>query len=438
MHIVSYRGPNAGGGVSAALNNLISTEPNLSWWYFQDGKFENSHSGSATVSAHTEIPLDVAEGHYRYCNEFIWPIMHDLPEKATYSSLNHWSYKQFNNLLAAAMTSAGGNTCFIQDYQLATLSSLLDQHFSNRMFFWHIPWPNSVAPLHVPQVAEIAEGLLQAHVVGFHTSEYLSNFRRFVTTHLPKRLPSIANRMPELVVAPLGLDYQSWSAVSFPTQFSGDNLRSLNGNRVVLSVDRIDYTKGVLERIRSINLFFSRYPSYLKKLTFVQVAVKTRTGLSAYDQYWNDCLTMANSVQSMWGDASWQPLVWIDSTIDQKGLCQLYRLANLMLVNPIRDGLNLTAKEFVASQGNHEPGLLLLSRGAGVWNELGDHALELDPHSESQMADAIYQGLEMTSSERLFRCFYMNQAIRANSLKDWWQVFLARSSSCKSEELQYV
>lgn len=452
MNIISYRGPGMAGGVSSALAHLWREHAhNGTWWHLSGSALnatEHPDDPSRVLSA---VPKDVIDGHYRYCNEFLWPVMHDLPQYARYRVEDHKLYVAANRILTRAVVSDKEanltNKLFVQDYQLALMPELLSKADIDSLVFWHIPWPRTVDSQHAPQLAQIAKGLISAEVLGFHTYEYAQNFLSFVRQHLPglhvdfekcsitrgraidATMPwgtvetDFAGRSTTVVVAPLGIDTSFWKNAATIPQI---RLRSSefswlhSGLPYVLSVDRADYTKGVLERFEAIDRFFEREPHWRGKVNFVQLCGRTRPGLEAFDAYWHKCKVEAAKLQSKWRTDHWSPITWLEQPCSGSELSVLYRDAAAMLVNPVRDGLNLTAKEFVASQVR-KPGMLILSEGAGAWHELGEESIGINPTDADQVAQSIQLALTMNPTECARRITMMKLRLSDNTLTDWWR-----------------
>lgn len=226
----------------------------------------------------------------------------------------------------------------------------------------------------------------------------------------------------QVVVHPLGINASEWNqlASSYDRNWLPGNLAHLRGQQIVLSVDRADYTKAVHERLRIIDRFFAENSVWQNRVSFVQVCGRSRAGIESFDQYWQDCQGLAKVVNERWRTPEWQPIEWIETAIEPDKLSALYRNATAMLVNPVRDGLNLTAKEFVACQAEN-PGVLLLSPGAGAWHELGKYALPADPLATHQTSASIHQALNMSQSERKMRNHSLKRSIDANPMSSWWR-----------------
>lgn len=451
MNLISYRGPGKAGGLSSALSVTWDKHAtsDQNWWHIDDNVLSISHDTVSDSEAIVRLDPGLIEDHYRYCNEFLWPIMHDLSELAVYRENDHMQYRRFNSLLGRAMlasTSRNLDDCFIHDYQLALLPLSLRRDPGRQMaIFWHIPWPRTVPAKYVPAIVEVARAMVNCNHIGFHTDEYAHNFLCFVNKYVPSsqcdtrqlKITSSARtghrghsrysdraytpvhpKRSQLLAAPLGIDFQFWESLS------NIEAKSVHGPNTpyVLSVDRADYTKGIVPRLKAINHFFETQPHWRGQVSFVQICGRTRAGIAAFDDYWHEMQTLSNRINARWGNDLWQPLNTILESVSSAQLSILYRDAAVMLVTSVRDGLNLTAKEFVACQGD-EPGVLALSRGAGVWSELGSFCLLAEPDRPEQIADTVHRALLMSPREKALRAERLRRQVRSNSAADWWHQF---------------
>ncbi|MBX9721563.1 MAG: trehalose-6-phosphate synthase, partial [Candidatus Obscuribacterales bacterium] len=397
MDVVSYRGPGVAGGVSSGLGNMWRSQSDSSslWWYMNKNTFEFLSTKSERSTFIAMLPESLIEGHYKFCNEFIWPLMHDLPEFASYNADNHEQYLTFNRIISEHIDveASLASEFFIQDYQLALIPKWMSMYNRRTVIYWHIPFPKNVPSEFVKPVFEIVEGMLGAAAIGFHTDEYARNFMSFVDAHLSgyktdkqnlkvvSRVKQGANsqrksaavshfsyamRRPiqmlaresattELHVHPLGIDLASWSNLGRESQNIevSEDLRTLADSKFILSVDRVDYTKSVLDRIQIIDKFFETHPNLVGEITFAQVCGRSRTGLQAFDKYFDECDALTEQVNNRWSTSEWKPINWIKQSLSPAELAYLYTHAQAMLVNPVRDGLNLTAKEFIACQDSY-------------------------------------------------------------------------------------
>ncbi|MBA3858348.1 MAG: hypothetical protein C0507_15695 [Cyanobacteria bacterium PR.3.49] len=436
MNILSYRGPSTPGGVSATLSRIIDQSANgQQWWYLHGAQLRKKAGKLTSTEEVCQIPFKIIEGHYRYCNEFLWPLMHELPQYATFTESDRSMYKQLNMSYALNVLDVGQSgprrKAFVNDYQLALCPQFLSNGTQGAVnLFWHIPWPKTVQENFLPYIAEIAKGLLSSDKVGFHIEEYVVNFLLFIDRHLKdckvdfqsSEVTSPNGNVTQVVFHPLGLDSDFWLSKSREeSSICLDlNIRSIAKKPFVLSVDRADYTKGIFQRLQAIDHFFSHNPDKIGKITFIQVCQKTRAGLSAYDEYWNNCRFLYESINKRWQSPEWQPIVWIDTPVSPNVLAWLYKRAEVMLVSPVYDGLNLTAKEFALCS---KSGVLILSARAGAWNELQEHVLTLRNLRPETISEQLCYALSMSREARFNRMIALKEAVLSNSLANWWHNF---------------
>lgn len=455
MHIISYRGPGMGGGVSPSLSRLESNAGGQSsWWFIGSENEVSARFGGSSEEKIGNIPKDIIDGHYRYCNEFLWPIMHDLSEYATYDESHRAAYERFNRTFARKISRYSSSTSFfVQDYQLALMPLHLKRLCNaDAAVFWHIPWPKNVPDEFLEPILELTKSMLSAQHVGFHTAEYAENFLRFVDQHIPgfrcfedqltiarepvqvstpyvhpffggatESYPVSSRGQTQVIVCPLGLDVAYWRNMASESDGLGD-LASLIKTDYVLSVDRADYTKGVIPRLKSIDNFFEFHPELIGKVTFAQVCGKSRMNISAFSKYYWECQNLASTINARHGTDDWQPIVDVPGPLNGQKLSALYKHASVMLVNPVRDGLNLTAKEFVACQTD-KPGALALSPHCGAFDELGAWSVKVNPRSPLEMSASVHHALMMPESEKIACQRRMLNRLYANPLNVWVDTF---------------
>ena len=471
MDVISYRGPGVAGGVSSGLANAWRSQKvtDTCWWFLSNEALQNLTPDSNEPTFFTQLSEATCKGHYEFCNNFLWPIMHDLPVHSSFAEEEFAHYKHFNQIFGQfiAYEQRKSKRFFVNDYQLAFLPSYLSQEGGRVSVFWHIPWPKHIPAEYSGVMREVVQGLLHSRTIGFHTQEYADNFMASVKELLPQTRidnsnmrvsvgqqnfqheqdveqifglssfiarplrftqPRPATAATQIVVAPLGIDQDQWSSMASDEadERTAALLNNLQGQQIVLSVDRADYTKAVLDRMKIVDRFLSEHPSWQTRISFVQICGRSRAGLKSFDRYWEQCHGMANVVNEKWRTADWQPITWIQDPIPAKSLAVLYGHASTMLVNPVRDGLNLTAKEYVACQ-KENPGVLCLSPGAGAWHELGNHALPANPLAAHMTADSIARSLAMPPMEKKWRNQELKRALHSNPLQNWWRSIHATS-----------
>jgi len=439
--IVSYRGPanpnasgkSAPGGVQAGLDRLYrSAKPGAVCWVFMDGNDLCMVAGGEPIRL-TSIDPEIVAAHYRgISNGVLWPITHDRLDHVCVA--DEAPYRTFNDIVADQLASVteDGDWVTMQDYQFAPAPEALRERAPGlrTSIFWHIPWPKVVAPEFVDTMKMVARGLLGATILGFHTTEYRRNFIDFVANHLPEYRAytycvddRATMRSTRVLVQPLGIDYNYWFEMAKgPLVVPG-----VPEVPFVLSVERLDYSKGVLERFHAIDTFFEMHPHRIGKVSFLQVAAKTRSEVEAFQQYWDDCQALEALLNAKWGTPSWKPLVWLKDPIPPNELAPLYRKAAVGAIGPRRDGLNLVASEIVAAADDDNPPVLCLSSTAGIWEQFGASrwyqiargVLELKPDDPRQMAEAFEQALLMSGREKRRRMGWLKRQVRFNPLDRW-------------------
>lgn len=444
MNILSYRGPIGPGGVSGSLAHMFDqhAKTNDTWWYMCNQNMVEERKTATSPRNICRVPMSIIAGHYRYCNNFLWPVMHGMPQYAHFDQSDKDFYAELNlaiscNTVAEASNFSRGQY-FVHDYQLALQPEYLSAFgpvYST--IFWHIPWPQEVEDHHRPHIIDLTSSLLNASRIGFHTKEYASNFANFVrrnfidcvvleqdgVVRITRRKPGQENQAhtTDLIVHPLGIDFDKWAQLS-----EGDEkLECLQNDfkpnlPFVLSVDRADYTKGIIERLRAIETFFENNAQWLNRMQFVQVTQRSRAGLPEFDSYWNECTKLVNDINNRWREAEWTPIVSMTEPLQSPTLAKLYRSATALCVSSLRDGLNLTAKEFIACSGQTNK-VVLLSLHAGVWDELHRYVLTLTPASPLQVSEQFLAALNMPSEDRKENFQRMRKIVYENSMLSWWQ-----------------
>jgi trehalose-6-phosphate synthase len=421
MQIITYRGPSQPGGVATLIQRADCSQS--TWWHIKDGFLHAINNGLTRRMA--SIPQPIAEGHYRYSNEYLWPLMHSRGDLARYNEIDRNCYRSMNLALATHLNwHQAGEAPFVHDYQLALIPHYLSDDKSERaVHFWHIPWPERFPKETVEHVAELAGALLCCRSVGFHTAEYVENFSNFVRQNIPdvrvasdgRSIVHKSGKVTTLLVSPGGVNYSFWHAsAQLPTAAPPCD------TPYILSVDRADYTKGLAERIEAVRMLFNAHPELKGKFQFVFACQRTRPGIAPFDAYWADCRAKYDRVVAEIGLPGWSPILWLADPVTPQVLAGWYAHASAMLVNPSRDGLNLTAKEFIASARNPES-TLILSRHAGAWHELQEHVVTIDECHPEAIADAILFALRTSPEQRRESMKALKRVVKSNPWEKWWQ-----------------
>jgi trehalose 6-phosphate synthase len=380
------------------------------------------------------LPRHIEEQYYYgLSNEGLWPLCHIAFHRPQFRE-EHWeSYRIANELFAeAVLEETGGDAAFvfIQDYHFGLLPRMLKQQNPNLIIaqFWHIPWPNRETFRAFPWKEELLDGMLGNDVLGFHLRYHCSNFLETVDRNIESLVDNEKGnvRRSGHVTAvrpfPISIDYEKHcrSAESEEVQAEEEAwlVRLAQRTRWIgAGIDRVDYTKGIPERIAALDMLFEQHPEYIGELTFVQVGVPSRTGIASYDDLNQKIASEIDAVNRKHGRGDWKPIHFVHQHLDQPCLMALHRICDFCLVSSLHDGMNLVAKEFVASRTD-EDGALILSSFTGAARELTD-ALLVNPFSIGEIAGAIHTALTMPWEERHRRMGRMRAAVEANNVYRW-------------------
>ena len=384
-----------------------------------------------------QVPLtskDVSEYYYGFSNETLWPLCHTFLSRTHFNGRYWTGYKRVNRKFARAVIDvySGNDKVLVNDYHLALVPKLLREEGVRGpiYFFWHIPFPPYFIFRFLPQRREVLEGMLGADVIGFHTQHYVNNFLECVREILGLRAEGNAvswkGRNVELRAVPVGIDVKRWEELASETKVVryAKNLRKKLGVEYVgIGVDRLDYTKGLEEKFRGIERFFEKYPSFRGKVSFLQIAAPTRTRLEDYIDVKKKTDEIVGRVEGKFGEPGWVPIYYYYKNYGDERLASLYMMSDFALITPTVDGLNLVAKEYIASQRDGK-GVLILSEFAGVSSQLGEGALLVNPFDEDQIAESIYTALKMKPREVKERLRKLQTVVREKDIHWWVKTFL--------------
>ncbi|RPF49886.1 trehalose 6-phosphate synthase [Thermodesulfitimonas autotrophica] len=389
-----------------------------------------------------EVPLTEEELRLYYdgfSNQVLWPLCHYFTEKCAVEPAWWEGYKAVNKKFAffTRKVDWGADLIWIHDYHLALLPALLRQRGNEGKmprigFFWHIPFPGPDLWEIVPWAKEIIEGLLGADFIGFHTPGYVENFLRAATaftvaTALPGQKGLIYRGREVTVKAlPVGVDHEFFAGLSRDTKVreQAKLIRAQVGTeKICLGVERLDYSKGVLERLVAFERFLEENPAYRGRVSLIQIGVPTRAGVGAYEELRRRVEDCVNRINSRFGRSSWTPVWYLARAYSQRELAAFYLASDVAIVTPLRDGLNLVAAEYVLTRSDTDPGVLVLSRLAGIAHYLRE-ALLVNPFNIAEMAAALRSALEMPAAERRFRQRTLRQRLARRTASAWVRSFL--------------
>ena len=383
---------------------------------------------------------DIENYYHGFCNKIIWPLFHYFVQRVTYDEKYWLAYKRVNQQFCDIITRIidSKDRVWIHDYQLMLLPNLLREKKPEATigFFLHIPFPSSEIFRLLPYRTEIIEGILGADLIGFHTHDYVHHFsesvRRLLGYEYVLGEINACDRKVKVDAFPMGIDYHRFNkAIHEETVRKEINrLRKKLGDRkIIISIDRLDYTKGIPERLEAFDLFLERNQEYRKKVTLILVAVPSRTSVEHYALLKKQVDELISRINGKYGDIGWVPIWYLYRYMPFEKLVPLYAIGDVALITPLRDGMNLIAKEFVASKIDQK-GVLILGEMAGASRELGE-AIVVNPNNKGEIADAIKQALTMSPREQIKRNKTMQRRLRRYNVRRWAHDFMERMHHIK-------
>jgi trehalose 6-phosphate synthase/phosphatase len=438
--VVSNRLPTPGagaGGLVTALEPVLRASRGL--WLGWDGGHSQSWIPPPAELGYRLVPVSLRERevelyYHGFANRTLWPLFHSLIDRTeirhdfwlAYRRINH----KFANLVLAEDESA--DLVWVHDYHLMLVpAALRERGYEGRSgFFLHTPFPPYELFRILPWRREVLEGLLGADLVAFHTRGYCDNFlecvRRILAAPVEGSTVRFRGRRVRVGAAPISIDtarFERLGSLPATVQRMRRLLLSLEGAQVVLGVDRLDYTKGIPERLAAVERLLEKRPQYRRRLVLIQVAVPSRTRLEHYRVMKRQIDEMVGRINGRFSDGSWAPVRYLYRFVPHDTLCAYYALADVALVTPLRDGMNLVAKEYVACHPE-EGGALVLSELAGAAEELGG-AIRVNPHDIDSVAEALHLALQMDPAEKRRRMAAMKQHLRRHDVARWAAELLA-------------
>jgi trehalose 6-phosphate synthase/phosphatase len=383
------------------------------------------------------VPLSPAEiaGYYEgYSNAVLWPLLHYAIARLPPEVRNFEAYEAVNARFADAVAARWerGDLVWIHDYQLMLVPRMLRERIPDARigFFLHIPFPTSEIFRLLPQRERLLEGLLGADLVGFHTAAYVRHFASSVLRLVgaPTEVDRIRwhGRAVRLGVFPMGIDAAAFSARAESPAVNAlvAAQRASGGERLLVGIDRLDYTKGIQRRLLAFEALLRAHPELRTKVRLVQVAVPSRENVEAYRDLREEVDATVGHIHGEFATGTWSPIHYLHRNLSQDEVVALYRAADVLLVTPLRDGMNLVAKEFVASRPD-EDGVLVLSEFAGAAAELSE-ALIVNPYDVEQSAEVFHRALEMPPDERRTRMAILRERVMTYDVHWWARAFVTR------------
>jgi trehalose 6-phosphate synthase/phosphatase len=392
-------------------------------------------SEQAAQSRLTPVALsaeEIALFYDGYSNAVLWPLFHYLLDKVQLDATEEWrAYAQVNERFAEVIAGQvkGADTVWVHDYQLMLVPSLLRQRASSARigFFLHIPWPSPDVFRILPSRAEVISGLLGADLIGFHTDNDRQNFIRSAAEVLGLDYGPTSvrweDREVQLGVYPIGIDVPTFTRESPAIAEQTNKMRAETlGKKIVLGIDRLDYTKGLERRLLAIDRLLEQKPALRDQLHYIQIAVPSREKIDAYAELRRNVNELVARINSSHGSATSSPVQFLYRSVQNDELLALYRCADVMLVTPLRDGMNLVAKEYVAARIDGL-GCLVLSEFAGAAAELAS-SITVNPYDVIGVASAIERAMFMSEEEQQLRMRELRNTVLGRPVQTWAANFL--------------
>ena len=428
----------AQGGLAGALNAALKESGGL--WFGWSGAEVEDASPEPDVATYDGVtmatidlaPQDVDEYYNGYANSTLWPLFHYRLDLTQYERDTAMGYERVNERFADAVAPLIGaeDTVWVHDYHLIPLGEGLRRRgLRNRIgFFLHTPWPPTRLFVSLPYHERLVTTMLAYDVVGFQCNEWLESFLHYCRKELGAEVDEASGRIDfegRTVIArayPIGIDYEQFTALGQTGEARQTAQRVLASTRyrtAMIGVDRLDYSKGLPERLDGIARFFDRHPDRVQDLVFIQIAPPSRADIGSYRQIRAELEQKTGQINGARSRIDLVPIRYVNQGHSAAELHGIYRACKVGLVTPLRDGMNLVAKEYVAAQDPEDPGVLILSRFAGAAQQLAVGAILINPHSPDDIASAIRDAMDMPLEERKARWEPMHACVRDENVQAW-------------------
>jgi trehalose 6-phosphate synthase/phosphatase len=438
------------GGLATGLGSIYKEGNNL--WIGWPGLYVDSKETEEEITTHLQnnnmSPVFLTEQEIRdyyegFSNETLWPTFHYFNNYAVHENELWEAYFKVNLKFCEEVVRLAepGDTLWIHDYQLLLLPQLIRERLpeSSIGFFLHIPFPSYEVFRLLPWRRQLLKGLLGADLIGFHTYDdmrhFLSSVNRIVMLTHTNGQVDVNNRRVLVDAFPMGIDYQNYASCAAAPDTIKKEVRfrtALGEVKVALSIDRLDYSKGIPNRLHAFETFLERYPEWRGKVSLVMVVVPSRDRVGRYKDLKEDIDERVGRINGQYGRLNWTPIHYFYRSFPLNSISAFYRIADVALVTPMRDGMNLVAKEYVASKLDQH-GVLVLSEMAGASRELLD-SLQINPNDINGMVDSIHAALVMPKSEQERRMSNMQASIRKYDIHNWVRVFMDRLNYIKEKQ----
>lgn len=440
--VANLRSTNQAGGLAVGLADTLKQREGI--WFGWNGDADGVTGGEAQVervgrAEQVTVPLspeDIANYYLGYANSVLWPLFHYRLDLVDYRPAFFESYQRVNETFARQLAPLlkADDLIWVHDYHLIPLARCLRKLGCRQRigFFLHIPFPPPDILVASPNHAELVDALLDYDVVGFQTHTDAGNLKAYLgerlsAVQLGDTRFQVGGRSVTIDRFPIGIDARGFAAM---TRQADDEVqidlmrRRVLGRRQIIGVDRLDYSKGLPERLKAFDRLMAQHPELEKSVTYLQVAPPTREEVGAYGDIRAELEALVGAINGRLADFNWTPIRYIHRSVDRSKLAPLMRGSQVGFVTPLRDGMNLVAKEYVAAQDPEDPGVLVLSRFAGAAEEM-DEALLVNPYDIDEMARSLHRALTMPLAERRQRHAALLEQVLRHDSKAWLDAFLS-------------
>ncbi len=429
--------------VGGLATGLSSTDAKENFWVGWPGmtiKQEDQAALTAQMNSDNLQPVFLTDKEYEnfyegFSNKTIWPLFHYFKQYSVYKKTYWEAYQKVNEHFCAEIQKIArpDDVFWVHDYQLMLLPQMLREIYPDATigFFLHIPFPSYELFRSLPWRKEVLRGILGADLVGFHTYDYVRHFLSATTrilelTNYLGRV-SLAGRVTEVDSFPMGIDYDKFAKSVFEKETIREIIelrQQLGKDKIILSVDRLDYSKGILQRIQAFERFLERYPEWQGQVTLLLILVPSRATVDQYQHLKEDIDQAVGRINGKFNTLRWTPIHYFYRSLPFNTLAAVYYMADIALITPFRDGMNLIAKEYIATKTD-QTGVLILSEMAGAAKELTE-AILVNPDDSHDIVRAIHKALTMPVEEQIARNATMQQTLKRYNVKRWSEVFLSR------------
>ncbi|HME30966.1 MAG TPA: alpha,alpha-trehalose-phosphate synthase (UDP-forming) [Pseudolabrys sp.] len=430
------------GGLEVAIRPALKRYGGL--WFGWSGRVADDTPRAMKSVTHDSISyatVDLSKDDYQefyngFANRVLWPILHYRLDLAEFTRRDLGGYFRVNRYLATHLEVLlrPDDIIWVHDYHLIPLArALRDRGRDNKIgFFMHIPFPPPEILTAIPNHDQLIPELCHYDLVGFQTEVDSANFSRYIANECGLPWASgnsfyFGNRVVQVGTFPVGVETEAFARLArraVQSHFVREVLESLSGRVMIIGVDRLDYSKGIPERMSAFERFLANFPDWRGRVTYLQITPRSRTGIPEYADMGRVVGEAVGRINGAYGEASWTPVRYINKAHSRTALAGLYRAARAGLVTPLRDGMNLVAKEFVAAQNAEDPGVLILSRFAGAASECAA-ALLVNPYDPEGVGNAINRALSMPLEERRQRYTDNFKILVRNDIGHWGDRFLS-------------